>query len=411
MTILGSVATPTHWEYERLDHVLARSRRVGEATFTPLSVFLTHGVVPRSDRAEENHNRLGEDLSKYLLVRPGDVVFNKLRTWQGGLGVADHHGIVSPAYFVCRPTGRAVPRFLHYLLRSKPYLDEFTRVSKWMPPSQFDITWDQLRRVPVLLPPLEDQQAIADFLDAETTQIDTLLSMRDRQADLLKERWIAVVSGMLWDGSTRRRQTRLKHLCAPPTSGNRDHSSFTYTADGIPCLRGLNVRRGWIERKELLRISAQDHARHLPTELKSGDIVVVRSGLAGSAAVVPFDLDGSNCVDLVVVRRSDRVLPRYLELVLNSKETQEDVRRRSTGALLSHFNAVDAADVLVPARSISEQQRVVAILDCAEDEIRRVAGMITGQIGLLRERRRALITAAVTGEIDVSTASGRGVPA
>jgi len=104
-------------------------------------------------------------------------------------------------------------------------------------------------------------------------------------------------------------------------------------------------------------------------------------------------------------------LPRYLELVLNSKETQEDVRRRSTGALLSHFNAVDAADVLVPARSISEQQRVVAILDCAEDEIRRVAGMITGQIGLLRERRRALITAAVTGEIDVSTASGRGVPA
>jgi len=280
-----------------------------------------------------------------------------------------------------------------------------------MPPSQFDITWDQLRRVPVLLPPLEDQQAIADFLDAETTQIDTLLSMRDRQADLLKERWIAVVSGMLWDGSTRRRQTRLKHLCAPPTSGNRDHSSFTYTADGIPCLRGLNVRRGWIERQELLRISARDHARHLPTELKSGDIVVVRSGLAGSAAVVPFDLDGSNCVDLVVVRRSDRVLPRYLELVLNSKETQEDVRRRSTGALLSHFNAVDAADVLVPARSISEQQRVVAILDCAEDEIRRVAGMITGQVGLLRERRRALITAAVTGEIDVSTASGRGVPA
>lgn len=275
----------------------------------------------------------------------------------------------------------------------------------------FHLGAERVGELPASVPSVTKQRAIAEFLDAETTQIDTLLSMRDRQADLLKERWIAVVSEMLWVGSTRRRQTRLKHLCGPPTSGNRDHSSFTYTADGIPCLRGLNVRRGWIERKELLRISARDHARHLQTELKSGDIVVVRSGLAGSAAVVPFDLDGSNCVDLVVVRRSDRVLPRYLELVLNSKETQEDVRRRSTGALLSHFNAVDAADVLVPTRSISEQQRVVAILDRAEDEIRRVAGMITGQIDLLRDRRQALITAAVTGEIDVSTASGRGVPA
>src|SRR5690606_24552908 len=117
------------------------------------SVYLDAGVVPRSTR-DDNHNRLGADLSSYLVVEPGDIVFNKLRTWQGGLGMSRFRGIVSPAYFVCRPIRQFEPRFLHYLLRSAPYLAEFTRISKFMPPSQFDILWDDLRLVPIPVLPL-----------------------------------------------------------------------------------------------------------------------------------------------------------------------------------------------------------------------------------------------------------------
>ena len=136
MSILASVSWPTAWSRLPFGRLVDRSRESGMPDLEPLSVFLDEGVVPRVSR-EDNYNRLGADLSSYLVVRQGDVVFNKLRTWQGGIGVSAHQGIVSPAYFVCRPRSGVIPRFLHYVLRSDVYLQELTRISKWMPPAQF----------------------------------------------------------------------------------------------------------------------------------------------------------------------------------------------------------------------------------------------------------------------------------
>ena len=69
-----------------------------------LSVYRDHGVVIREGR-EDNFNRASDDLSKYKVVRKGDLAMNKMKTWQGSLGVSDYHGIVSPAYFVGRRVG------------------------------------------------------------------------------------------------------------------------------------------------------------------------------------------------------------------------------------------------------------------------------------------------------------------
>jgi type I restriction enzyme S subunit len=126
-------------------------------------VYLGAGVVKRADR-DDNLNALGSDLDKYLHVLPGDLVFNKLRTWQGGLGASKYEGIVSPAYYVLRPREVLVSEYAHYLLTSRPYLAELTRLSKFMPPSQFDITWDALKRVPMLVPPIEEQRRIVSSL-------------------------------------------------------------------------------------------------------------------------------------------------------------------------------------------------------------------------------------------------------
>ena len=147
MTVLSSVGRPS-WRAEPLGRIAPQFKQIGQPYLEPLSVFLGAGVVPRRER-EDNHNRLGESLDRYLVVQPGDIVFNGLRTWQGGLGVSNYSGIVSPAYIVCRPKFFVEPQFLHYVLRSQPYLAEFTRLSKFMPPSQFDILWDDLRRVPI----------------------------------------------------------------------------------------------------------------------------------------------------------------------------------------------------------------------------------------------------------------------
>ncbi len=397
--LLAVVDPPNHWHVRRFDRLVDRVKEIDRADLQPLSVFLGEGVVPRSTR-DDNYNRLGEDLSKYLVVKPGDIVFNKLRTWQGGLGVSKYEGIVSPAYYVCRPRQDVEPRFLHYLLRSTTYLQELTRISKWMPPSQFDISWEDLRLLPTLLPTKDVQQAIADFLDAETARIDALIDKKRSLTNALEERFQRVVSGAIWKGSSHRR-VALKRLVGLPTSGNRDHGSFVDSEHGVPCLRGLNIRAGKIDRANLLRISKWRHTQLSATQLRAGDLVIVRSGLAGAAAVIPPDLDGSNCVDLVILRRTDTVDPYWLEYVINSDIAQTQVVKNHAGALLQHFNAVDAGELRIPSIPIQKQREVSAWLHERRRDHERLADALARQMELLIEHRQALITAAVTGQIEV----------
>lgn len=264
----------------------------------------------------------------------------------------------------------------------------------------FHISADRVRTLPVRCPPLDTQRAIANFLDVETARIDALIANMRRMIQLLEERCKAQISRALWAQPGYRR-VRLKHLTSLPTSGNRDHGSFTFTEEGVPCLRGLNVRPAYIDRRVLLRISSIDSFRHKNTILNSNDLVIVRSGMAGSAAVIPPDLDGCNCVDLVIVRKSPLLLPKYLEYVINSTEAQEQVRRNSSGALLVHFNAVDVGNLVIPYREIEDQEKLVHEIGRSCEVIEDLSSAATRQLSLLHEHRQALITAAVMGELEV----------
>lgn len=192
-----------------------RVQDVGHPEAPPLSVFLDAGVVPRSERSD-NHNQLGSDLAKYQLVQPGDLVFNRLRTWQGGFGASRHRGIVSPAYIVARPHDSDA-RYLDYVLHSAPYLAELVRVSKWMPPSQFDVLWADLRQVEIPWIPIEEQRRIADFLDDRVARIDKIITARREQEKVLHERFESLrLDAVL--GKHRTRPTDLPWAPAVPES-------------------------------------------------------------------------------------------------------------------------------------------------------------------------------------------------
>jgi type I restriction enzyme S subunit len=325
-------------------------------------------------------------------------VVNKLWARFGAYGVAALDGIISPAYWVLRLDDSAVePRFLHHLLRSPYYRAEVWRRSKDMPPNGFDLPWQEFRQIRVQLPSIREQRAIADYLDRETARIDALVAAKRWMLKLLVQQRDSRISHLLW-GSAQE-MVRLKFVTELPTSGNRDHSSFTPTDEGVPCLRGLNVRPGSIDRANLLYLSQEDHVSHHATRLRAGDVVVVRSGLAGAAAMVPTDLDDCNCVDLVIIRRSEKVVPKYLEYVINSREAREQVIQRSVGALLTHFNAADAADLILPMRGLKSQREIVGELETFDEHYRRTAGLLDRQIGLLTERRGALIAASTLGEL------------
>lgn len=131
------------WSTAPLWTLYRRVARRGHEDEPLLSVYREYGVVPRG-YTDDNWNRIPEDLSSYQLVDVGDLVLNKMKAWQGSLGVSAMRGLVSPAYFVYRPVGHNFElRFIHHLLRSRPFIDSYGRMSAGVRVGQWDLDpWD-----------------------------------------------------------------------------------------------------------------------------------------------------------------------------------------------------------------------------------------------------------------------------
>lgn len=407
----SSPPAPRGWANTRLDRVASVSARIGWKALTA-DEYVPEGYVflatpnIKSDQIDfENVNFITEsryEESPELKLQVGDVLLSK----DGTLGITNvirdlpRPATVNGSIAVIRSQAM-VPAYLRYVLASDFLQGRIAAYRAGMGvPHLFQA---DIKKFPLPQPPPTQQQAIADYLDVETARIDALVARRRRLIDLLDERRSVVVAdltgGDIPNGQAGGR-TRLKFAVGRPTSGNRDHS-FTSDDSGIPCLRGLNIKPGWVDQANLMRISEADHGEHAATTLHAGDVVIVRSGNAGTAAVVPPELDGANCVDLVIVRQSANVEPKYLECILNSPQARMQAEMDVFGATLTHFNAVDIAELSLFIPSVEEQAAIVSKLVERTSRIDIATEAMQRQVGVLLERRQALITAAVTGQLAI----------
>ena len=166
---------PRKWEAQKLKHSLQWKSEKGKPNATVLSLYRDYGVVPKDSR-DDNYNVTSLDTSNYKVVSKGDFVINKMKAWQGSMAVSNYDGIVSPAYHVCVITNPNIfLRYFHYLLRNQSYLPEYRRLSSGLRIGQWDLGFDDFKNIPFVIPPLQEQQAIADFLDTQCTHIDSVI--------------------------------------------------------------------------------------------------------------------------------------------------------------------------------------------------------------------------------------------
>ena len=151
-----------------------------------LSVYRDYGVILKDSR-DDNHNRVSEDTSNYKLVEPGDFVLNKMKCFQGSLGVSEYRGIVSPSYTVLRPKKTIHNKYFHYLLRSEPYRQMYESLSYGVRIGQWELHFHDFKEIPSLYPPLEEQKLISRYLDQKTSQIDLLVEKLREKTNLIKE--------------------------------------------------------------------------------------------------------------------------------------------------------------------------------------------------------------------------------
>ncbi|WP_371795299.1 restriction endonuclease subunit S [Streptomyces sp. NBC_01718] len=392
--------TPARWKTAPLWSMFDRIKDVGHPDEMMLSVFRDYGVVPKESR--ENLNKTAENRNIYQLVHPGWLVVNRMKAWQGSVGISGYRGIVSGHYICFAPNHQGEARYLNYALRSDAYRAICQGLSRGVRPGQIEIDNDQLRKVPILCPPVDEQQAIADYLDCEIGQIDTLIAAQERFVDLLQERRQAVIGHAFQELSHSRIQ--LRRFIQFLTSGSRGWGDY-YADKGDVFVRIGNLPRQSLQLGgEIQRVDLPPQVREgQRTRLRENDLLFSITAYIGSMAVVGPDWVDAYVSQHVALCRLDlsRLDPRFVGYFMLGTEGQDQLLQGAVGGTKVQLALDDIRGLRIPVSPLDEQRRIAAHLDRETAKIDTLIAKTRRHIELAKERRSALITAAVTGQIDI----------
>ncbi len=422
--------TPPGWETRPFWSLFRRRKLTGYPDEELLSVYRDYGVVPKSSR-DDNHNKESNDLSSYQLVDEGSLVINKMKAWQGSIAISRFRGIVSPAYYVYEPLSEEHTQFLHYLMRSEPYIALYRRISRGVRVNQWDLEHEALRSVPVMLPDIDTQKAVAAVLDRETARIDRLVERKRRLTELLAEKRQALVTHAVTGGLDADTRTRSGDRGASEGGGGvsrfvRSDERSRWAAcipDSWGCDRlkwsvDLRTTRPTESERETLppHISNEDIApwtgKLLTDDLKATEIdgrtfkkndVLFNKLRPYLAKVYHAKFDGVSSGELLCLRAKRAVESRFLFYVLVSKCLIDAVNAQSFGATIPRADWGIVGHQPLPLPPLATQRRIAAFLDRETARIDTLRERTLASVDRLGEYRSALITAAVTGQIDVAT--------
>jgi type I restriction enzyme S subunit len=413
---------PSHWATIPVGRLYQRTKRTNFAEKELLSVYRDHGVVPTSSR-DDNNNKPSEDLTAYQLVEPDNLVMNKMKAWQGSIAISEHEGIVSPAYFVYQPNARmfdlAIPKYIHYLLRHPMYIAQYLRQSKGIRVNQWDLDPDEFKKIELLLPKTDEQKTIIDFLDHETAKIDALIEKQQRLIELLKEKRQAVIShavtkglnpnapmkdsGVEWLGEVPAHWSISQIRRLVQVRGGFAFNSDLFSEEGIPVIRIGDIKTdGRISLDACKRIYAVDRG-YLQYAVRRGDLLMAMTGATiGKAGwYLSDELAYLNQRVGVFKPLNESLLMTYLWYILSSSGYQAYIKLTAFGGAQPNISDTGMVAYYSATPSLSEQGKIVAYLDVVTKKLDDLCRKAESQIALMQERRTALISAAVTGKIDV----------
>lgn len=367
-------------------------RRVGtpESDDPLLSVSIHRGVIPRSDMTDREAR--ADDFVNYKCVEPGDVVINRMRAFEGGAGISAYRGIVSSDYAVLRTRAGLEPRFLHHLIRSSWFVGEMIARLRGIGNVEAGnvrtprINVEDLGDIQVALPQTADQVTIADYLDTETAHIDGMVSLRQRQLALLNESLAA------------RRTSRLLADLDPVSGTGNAPDGWQRPLLGVlvELHRGIDLPTDSREEGTVPVVSSGGvSGTHSIAACQGPGVVTGRYGTIGSVYFVEEPYWPLNTTLYVSDFRGND--PRWVYHLLSVLPLAIDAEKSAVTGI--NRNVVGQLRAIRPP--LAEQRLIAAELDDQATIVHAVGRAITRQVELLMERRQALITAAVTGQLEI----------
>jgi len=329
--------------------------------------------------------------------RPGDVLFGKLRPYLAKSWRADRPGLCSTEFIVMRPRPEVDDRWLAYLAQSDLIVEwaEATSEGVKMPRT----SWEKLRLLDIRAPSLAEQDAIADYLDGETARIDALVAARRSQMDLLKLRLRAAIDDHL---DMVPEAWRLKHLLAAPLEYGASEAADDDDPAWPRYVRTTDIDDDGNLRLETFR--SLPPAVAAPFLLRAGDLLLTRSGATVGKSILWREEWGRACFAGYLIRaRPDmhRVAPEYLAYFVRSSRYWDEIRLTTIQATIPNVSAERYGDLRVPFPCWDDQLSIVRRLDGVSQSTRTLGQVMATQVDALLKRRQTLITAAVTGQLEI----------
>lgn len=393
--------SPAQWEWVSLRRVAKVRREVNaERRELLLSLSAERGIEAR---AEGGGRQLASEATErsYWVVHPDDLVFNPMWALEGGVAVSQVRGAVSTAYRVYELSERLHPRFLHHYLRSKLALEQYRALVRGVTTFDRAVTREDLDGMPVPLPSIWKQRAIANYLDTETARIGGLIATKLRLMGLIHERFRAQVDELT--GGARAR-VPVRRLVSQITSGPRGWGERVGNA-GRPFIRSANLQRESLSLRtdNLALVDVERTAEAARSSVRPGDVLVGITGAnTGWVGMVPSTLTGGYVSQHVAILRPARnCASAWLAYSVFSLRAQEQLLAGQYGGTKQQLGLNDLADLAVGLPTREQQEAACMQLDAAWSATERALTAIHHQVRLLREHSQALITAAVTGELEL----------
>jgi type I restriction enzyme S subunit len=187
------VQIPAHWQTSRLAFLFHERDHRGEPELPLLEVSINTGVALR-EFSDDQIESTASDFNTYKVARTGDIVFNKMRMWQGAVGVAPQDGLVSPDYVVAEPAGPVSSEYAGLLFKTETFSAECGRRSHGLVWDRLRLYWEGFRDIRAPVPPLEEQRAIVAHIATEMAKLDRLRNAAERTMGLLNERRAALIA-------------------------------------------------------------------------------------------------------------------------------------------------------------------------------------------------------------------------
>ena len=405
---------PEHWETKRIRHIFNESDEKVEDDSGELLSLSQYTGVSLKKNCEKSGMFEAETTEGYKVVHKNQFVMNIMLAWNGSYAVSNLEGVISPAYCVFDFIIDCEPKFFHYLLRIKAYSGAFKTLSKGIIDSRLRLYPSKFYTFPVIVPPLSEQKAIAEYLDKKTAQINELVSAKQKQIELLKEYKQSVIanavtgklderrekrkwkdSGISWIGKIPENWEikRAKYMFKKEKRDVRDSDDVvTCFRDGEVTLRKNRRTSGFTE--SITEIGYQG--------IRKNDLVIHQmDAFAGAIGVSDSDGKGTSvyhcCTPL-----GDYDVRYYASLLrIMAKKgfiqsLYRGIRERSSDF---NFQVFGKQYLVVPP--LSEQKEIVAYIEKKVSSIDSQIASIENQIANLNEYKQSLISDVVTGKVKV----------